>query len=241
MAQVYTTHHLLVTDYRLTALECARNKVYIGDTKGQIFQYNIINAGTSNETLVATQNVARLGKSKFDKLKADREKNVLFALAEQVLVAYDMGDLEEIQNFSKNNNAFSINEAAGYGGELCVVQNKKKLIVFKWNSIKIGVRSRPGGFFPEKEFSVPEVPAAMVWCKDSICMGFFKKNYMIINSETGAILSIDVNSGPTNSTPFVKAVGDDFYCLWGNILLPMEGTTETNAMRNPISFQKASI
>ena len=47
-----------------------------------------------------------------------------------------------------------------------------------------------------------------------------------------------MNSGPTNSTPFVKAVVDDFYCLWGNILLPMEGTTGANAMRNPISFSE---
>ena len=65
----------------------------------------------------------------------------------------------------------------------------------------------------EKEYSVPEPPAAMVWLKDSICLGFFKKNYMIINSETGAIMNIDINSGSPNVAPYIKAVGDEFYCL----------------------------
>lgn len=236
MAQVFTTHHLLGTEYRITALESARGIVYTGDTKGQIFSYKILNQGTINETLTLNGSSAKLGKSKLDKLKADKEKKILFALAESLLVAYNMDDLEEVQNFSKNNNCFSINEAPDYGGEVCVIQNKKKLIVYKWSSNRVGARTKPGGFFAEKEYAVPEAPAAMVWCKDSICMGFFKRNYMIINSESGAISNIDVNSGPANSVPYIKAVGDDFYCLWGNILLPMEGSTGSNAMKNPISF-----
>lgn len=238
MAQLYTIHHLLNIDYRLTALEAARNKVFIGDTKGQIFMYNILNPGTQNETLIQSPSTGRLGKSKFEKIKADKERSVIFAISEGLLAAFDMNDLEEVQSFNKNNNCFSINEAPGYGGEMCVVQNKKKLQIYKWNSVKTGFKSKQGGFFLEKEYAVPEAPAAMVWNKDYICLGFIKKNYMIINSESGTVINMDVNTGPTNSIPYVKAVFDDFYCLWGNILLPMEGATGNNAMRNPISFSE---
>ena len=93
--------------------------------------YNIVNIGTNNETLLQTQAVARVGKSKFDKLKADKGKNILFALAEGTLVAFDMTNLEEVQNFSKNNNCFSINEAENYSGEVCLVQNKRRLQIYK--------------------------------------------------------------------------------------------------------------
>lgn len=238
MAQVYTIHHLNATEYRLTALEAARNKLFIGDTKGNIFMYNIVNPGTNQETLVQTQATARHGKSKFDKIKADKERGVLFVLSEGFLAAYDLNDLEEVQNFGKNNNTFSINEAPNYGGEVAVVQNKKKIIIYKWNSIKSGARSRPGGFFPEREYPVVEPPAAMIWWKDYICLGFLKKNYMIINSESGQITTMEINTGPTNSVPYIKAMGDDFYCLWGNIFLPMEAATGSNALKNPISFSE---
>ena len=242
MAQVYTIHSLTSADYRCTALEAARNRLYMGDTKGNVFMYNILNPGTSQETLVQTQSVARHGRSKFDKIKADKERGVLFVLSEGFLAAYELDGLEEVQNFGKNNNLFSINEAANYGGEVCVVQNKKKLIIYKWNSIKSGARSRPGGFFPEREYPIVEPPTAMVWARDYVCLGFLKKNYMIINSETGQSTTMEVNTGPTNSTPYIKPVGDDFYCLWGNILLPMEASTGNNALKNPISFsEKASL
>lgn len=87
---------------------------------------------------------------------------------------------------------------------------------------------------------IPDVPAVIVWHGNSICLGFHKRNYLIINSEDGRIIDIQVPSASTNYTPYIKIVGNEFFCLWGNnLLLPFDATTGQNAMRNPISFAES--
>ncbi|CAG9314396.1 unnamed protein product [Blepharisma stoltei] len=240
MAKVYRLATLLETENRITSLECIKGKIYTGDSRGQILSYSLIRAGTPEETLASTQIGSKLGKSRIEKLKGDKEINILYAFSEGTLVAFDLDLLEEVQSFGKNFSGFAVNEHPNFHGKICTVQ-KRKITTYNWSPSLRNNRNRLGGYLVDKDnFMIPDVPAVIVWYGTNICIGFHRRNYLIINSEDGRITDIQVPSATTNYTPYIKVVGSEFFCLWGNnLLLPFDSDTGQNAMRNPISFAES--
>eukprot|EP00284_Hemiselmis_tepida_P004556 CAMPEP_0174941878 /NCGR_PEP_ID=MMETSP1355-20121228/72881_1 /TAXON_ID=464990 /ORGANISM="Hemiselmis tepida, Strain CCMP443" /LENGTH=365 /DNA_ID=CAMNT_0016189017 /DNA_START=78 /DNA_END=1172 /DNA_ORIENTATION=+ len=64
---------------------------------------------------------------------------------------------------------------------------KKKLMLYRWGG---------QGFDEWKEMALPDTPACMAWCGDSLCVGVGRR-YVIINAQTGAEKPLfDSNSSP---------------------------------------------
>lgn len=57
---------------------------------------------------------------------------------------------------------------------------KKKLLIFTWNGVE---------FHEWKELSLPDSAKTLVWCGDSLCIGF-KREYTLINVKTGAMTEL---------------------------------------------------
>ena len=85
--------------------------------------------------------------------------------------------------------------------------------------------------------SLSDVPVCIAWFGNSICVGYQRKNYHIINCKTGSITDIDLPLMQSSVLPFVKVVDDQFFCLWGsNLLIPFDAADGAKSLRSPIPF-----
>ena len=240
MAQVYQVVPLLDVDFRATSIEFTKDKVFIGESKGHIHSYTLARKGMPDETLVPYLNSIKPWRARVEKLKADTAIGVLYAFAEGNLSVFHLETLEDLQNFGKNFNIFAINEHKDFSGRVCIAQ-KRRLTTFRWGQSLKNSKGLLGGFIVDKDnFMVPDVPSTMAWCRHSICVGFTKKSYIIINSENGSTKEIDLPSGPINFQPYVKVIKDEFFCLWGtNLLISFYSSTGEPSARSTISFEES--
>jgi hypothetical protein len=87
---------------------------------------------------------------------------------------------------------------------------------------------------------LPDNPVTMAWNDSYICCGFGRRNYVIVNSDNGETINIELPSTQRPYTPFVKVIGTEFFCLWENLLIPFYSNGQT-ANRSPISFTEAKL
>jgi hypothetical protein len=238
MDKVYNIVPLLDLNFRLTALEILDSLVYTGDTKGTITAFSFSSSGSEvspSQHLISSGPSIKPFKGRVEKLRADTSYKMIYGFSEGSLSAFDALSLEEVQNFGKNFNAFAVNEDERFGGKVCVVF-KKKMSIYGWNP-SFGGRGRSGAFIQEKDnLTIPDIPAAMAWSGRSICLGFLKRDYMVINSETGALIEI-ISAGNSGYQiqPYIKAVGEEFLCFWSNnLLIPYDIKTGKPASKNPL-------
>jgi hypothetical protein len=80
------------------------------------------------------------------------------------------------------------------------------------------------------------VPVCIAWFGESICVGYQRKAYYLVNSVSGVAVELDLPAVQPNIPPFVKVIDEYFYCLWGsNLLIPFEAYDGGKALKSPIS------
>ena len=169
MAKVYNVLLMLDVNYYITAIESIKGKIFTGDSKGNIYAYQIIKEGAPDESLIDTRDTLNYKRSKIDRLVGDIASDKLFVFTEGSLFSLDIDSLEEIQNLGKNYNLFMVNQHPAHSGSVCAFQ-KKRIYIWKYSSNIRSHKAGQGGYIPERnELSVPEVPVVAAWYGDALC------------------------------------------------------------------------
>lgn len=227
---VYKVAEVGAFDFKVTALDSFNSRIFVGDAKGNLYSYALTKS-RSGQASIAQQSSVRVSKAKIDRLKCEPAANVIYIYSAETLTSYDMMLFEEVQAIGKGISIFATNDSPRYPGSLASV-SRRKVTAAVWDMSGRGRRLRT----VKDNLMVPDNPVTMAWNDSFICCGFARRNYAIINSDTGETINIELPPAQRSYIPFVKVIGSEFYCLWeNNLLIPFYSNGQT-ANRSPISF-----
>lgn len=229
---VYKVAEVGSFDFKITALDAYNSRIFVGDPKGNLYSYALVRSRTGVTTL-AQQSSVRVSKAKIDRIKCEPAANILYMLSNESLSCYDMMLFEEVQAIGRGISIFATNESSRYPGSLAAV-SRRKITVYVWDMSAKGRRLRT----VKDNLMLPDSPVTMAWNDIFICCGFARRNYVIVNSDTGEAINIELPAAQRSYIPFVKVIGNEFFCLWeNNLLIPFYPNGQT-ANRSPISFSE---
>lgn len=167
----------------------------VGTKEGHLLQYKIKRGtGDNKYDVVLERSNKNFGKKPITQLYAVPELFLLISLTENVLSVHDLKTFQLIVCLSRTKGAtlFAVdvkNAKTLSGGDQCMlrvcVAVRKKLQIMFWKNKT---------FHDLEDFTLYEVPKAMCWCKDSICVGFYKREYFLVKVFQNHIFML-LNSG----------------------------------------------
>mmetsp|Transcript_7714 Transcript_7714/g.10647 ORF Transcript_7714/g.10647 Transcript_7714/m.10647 type:complete len:888 (-) Transcript_7714:2-2665(-) len=194
----FNTHSII--DKLPLKIECIEvwgdTKLLVGTNEGVLFTYEVKEKKDGQQigytvTLLDAQKT--FSKKPITQLAVVESLNILISLSDAYVSVHDLNTLQLRSQLPKSKGAllfsldttvFEQDQPAPKPGtkqhlNLCVA-TKKKLVIFAWDG---------NDFIEIRELALPDSAKTLVWCGDSVCVGF-KKEYNLINVQTGAMTEL---------------------------------------------------
>lgn len=198
----------------IESVACYNNTLLVGTKQGQLLVYTVQPTGNHEpkfSVLLERANKA-FSKKPITQLAVVPEYHILISLSDSVVSVHDLTVFAQITCLTKSRGAtlFAVDlqqkqQLIGgdvqYSLRMCVAV-KRKLQLYRWKNRD----------FHElmADLSVPDIPKAMAWCKDSLCIGF-KRDYFLIQVNSGMLK--DLFPCGSNMEPMVTRLQDDRLAL----------------------------
>uniref|UniRef100_A0A1W7RBP8 Vam6/Vps39-like protein-like protein n=1 Tax=Agkistrodon contortrix contortrix TaxID=8713 RepID=A0A1W7RBP8_AGKCO len=156
----------------------------VGTKQGHLLLYRIRKETGCNRFEVILEKSNKNFSKKIQQIYVVSQFKILVSLLENNIYVHDLLTFQQITTVSKAKGAtlFTCDLKHSDTGEevlrMCVAV-RKKLQLFYWKDRKFHEL--------QGDFSVPDVPKSMAWCKDSICVGFKRDYYLIKVDGKGSI------------------------------------------------------
>ncbi|XP_011445059.3 vam6/Vps39-like protein [Magallana gigas] len=226
---------------KIEAIACYDDILLVGTKEGHLLQYKIKRGtGDNKYDVVLERSNKNFGKKPITQLYAVPELFLLISLTENVLSVHDLKTFQLIVCLSRTKGAtlFAVdvkNAKTLSGGDQCMlrvcVAVRKKLQIMFWKNKT---------FHDLEDFTLYEVPKAMCWCKDSICVGFYKREYFLVKVNSGDTKEL-FPLGSKQQDPIIARLDDDRLMLGrdeSSILIDSDGNP---TQRYPISWSDLPI
>eukprot|EP01134_Creolimax_fragrantissima_P006038 CFRG6038T1 len=158
------------------------NKLLLGTAKGQLLQYSLNAQGTGKEDLTVRllDTKRSFAKRAITQLECIPELNLLLSLSDGFVMVHDLHSLAERSQITRTRGtmqfaiSLTMDDTKGMQPphpilRLCCIM-KKQLLVLHWTG---------SDFVERKLFPMPDTPKQVVWCRDSIFVGFRREYYLL--------------------------------------------------------------
>ncbi|KAI0225860.1 Vam6/Vps39-like protein [Lamellibrachia satsuma] len=198
----------------IESVACYNNTLLVGTKQGQLLVYTVQPTGSHEPKFSVSLERPNKAFSKkpITQLAVVPEYHILISLSDSVVSVHDLTVFAQITCLTKSRGAtlFAVDlqqKQHSLGGDvqytlrMCVAV-KRKLQLYNWKNRD----------FHElmTDLSVPDVPKAMAWCQDSLCIGF-KRDYFLIQVKSGMLK--DLFPCGSNMEPLVTRLQDDRLAL----------------------------
>uniref|UniRef100_A0A8D2JE61 VPS39 subunit of HOPS complex n=1 Tax=Varanus komodoensis TaxID=61221 RepID=A0A8D2JE61_VARKO len=156
----------------------------VGTKQGHLLLYRIQKEAGCNRFEVTLEKSHKNFSKKIQQIHVVPQFKILVSLLENNIHVHDLLTFQQITTVSKAKGAtlFTCDLQHSEKGEevlrICVAV-RKKLQLYYWKDREFHEL--------QGEYSVPDVPKSMAWCKDSICVGFKRDYYLIRVDGKGSI------------------------------------------------------
>ncbi|ESN93045.1 hypothetical protein HELRODRAFT_189664, partial [Helobdella robusta] len=164
----------------IESVACYRNNLLLGTREGYLLLYTIRNHNNRIESILEKSN-KNFSKKPITQLEVIPEYHILLSLSDNVVSVHDLTVFKLISVIEKTRgaNCFNIdlkkevlqNGESEYSLKLCV-SVKRRLQFYYWKNRQFH-DLRP-------ELNLPDVPKCLVWCVDTIFLGY-KKDYVLVS------------------------------------------------------------
>ncbi|XP_072024948.1 vam6/Vps39-like protein [Amphiura filiformis] len=195
----------------IESIACHGDQLLVGTKPGHLLVYSVTGGhGSQNFKVDLLKSFKSFSKKPIQQLACVPELQILISLSDNVINVHDLAQFNQITSIGKTRGAtlFSIDlqkpsskSGGNYGLKLCVAV-KRKLQLFYW-------RNRS---FEELQLGVPDVPKAMAWCGNSLCVGF-KRDYFLIKIENGELKDLFTTGNASQAEPTVTRLSEDMLAL----------------------------
>lgn len=227
----------------IESIACFESTLLVGTNKGVLLQYKVTKNGSNKPEVQLERSNKSFAKKPITQMAAIPELFILISLSDNVISVHDLTTLSLITCVNKTKGAalFAVhvkNVPSKHSSSqfdpflrIGVASTKRKIQLFKWERKE----------FVEilNDLSLYDVPHALSWCKDSLCVGF-KRDYYIINSHTGQLKEL-FPVGEKQSEPIVTRLFDNRIAFGRDnfsILLNHEGEP---TQKEPITWSEIPI
>ncbi|XP_023931071.1 vam6/Vps39-like protein [Lingula anatina] len=184
----------------------------VGTKQGHLLVYSVKSTGSETRFDVSLERSNKsFSRKPIQQLSAVPECSVLISLSDTVVSVHDLTVFNQITCVKKTAGAslfaIDLQKETSLTGDvkhtlrMCVAV-RRKLQLFYWKNRDF--------YELQIDLSVPDIPKAMAWCKDSICVGF-KRDYFLIKVESGDLKELF----PTGARmePLVTKLSEDRLAL----------------------------
>nr|XP_018917958.1 PREDICTED: vam6/Vps39-like protein [Bemisia tabaci] len=242
MYDVYEKHHLLKSNSSIEALAAYDDVLYVGTSKGNLAKYNINIKYEDGKMKVESSHLCcyykNFSKKPIQQLDVIPHYNILISLSDNLVSVHDTNktNFPLLHDLSKTKGAtlftLHLKEFTSMTGKTAIyvrmcVAVKRKLLFYYW---------KKGEFLELREDIVlPDVPRALAWCADSICVGF-KNDYVLyqLHHEPEAGSEENTNSPKKKDLfpvgkqpePSITPLNDDSFIVgkdFGSVIIDTKG------------------
>ncbi|XP_071963059.1 vam6/Vps39-like protein [Antedon mediterranea] len=191
------------------------DQLLVGTKPGHLLVYTVTGSNASGQNVKV--NLLRSNKSfskrPIQQLACIPEQQILVSLSDALISVHDLALFTLICTINKTRGAtlFSVDlkketSTTGhieYNLRLCVAV-KRKLQLYYWKNRNFNEL--------RTELGIPDVPKAMSWCKESLCVGL-KRDYFLINTESGAMKDLFTTGNTSQVEPTVTPLSNNQLAL----------------------------
>ncbi|CAH1953985.1 unnamed protein product [Acanthoscelides obtectus] len=221
--------------FQVESITAYDDNLLVGTRQGQLCMYNLLRTDEKCEVQLMRYNKS-FSKKPVQQLEVIPDGSLLISLTDNLIQVHDLNaihftTLSQVQK-SKGATLFALNtkKQTSMTGEVSiivrmavVVKRRMQLYYLKNNE-----------FFPlMNDISLNDIPKAMVWCQETICVGF-KGEYAIIELDgdpPGKLTELFPTSSTRSSEPCITKVSDTTFALCRDaqsVIVNVKGDTERN-------------
>ncbi|XP_059173340.1 vam6/Vps39-like protein [Physella acuta] len=227
----------------IESIACFESTLLVGTKQGVLLLYKVQKnkgRGDSKFEVVLDRSNKSFSKKPITQLAAVPELYILISLSDNVISVHDLTTFTLITcvNKTKGANLFAIDvqKKETTSGDVDHVLRlgvalKRKIQLFKWENRE----------FVElmQDLSLYDIPHALTWCKDSLCVGF-KRDYYIINSKTGGLKEL-FPVGSSQPDPIVTHLHDNRLALGRDAMSILINSDGDPTQKEPINWSEIPI
>lgn len=213
------------------------SNLLLGTREGVLLQYKVNkskNRGDNKFEVQVERSNKAFAKKSITQLAAVPELFILISLSDNVISVHDLVSFNLITCVHKTKGAslFAVDvqkrqTSQGFEPYLRIgIASKRKIQLFYWQNRD----------FTEllNDLSVYDIPHALTWCKDSLCVGF-KRDYYIINSKTGNLKEL-FPVGSNQRYPIVTRLFDNRLALGRDAMSILINSEGDPTQKEPINW-----
>eukprot|EP01114_Cavostelium_apophysatum_P004200 TRINITY_DN1437_c0_g2_i2.p1 TRINITY_DN1437_c0_g2~~TRINITY_DN1437_c0_g2_i2.p1 ORF type:complete len:873 (+),score=238.27 TRINITY_DN1437_c0_g2_i2:146-2764(+) len=166
---------------KIEAIETWGQKLIVGTTEGVLFIYEIKSSsdGRNPFTVSLVDAQKTFSKKPINQLTVVEEYNIIISLSDGFISIHDLPSFNLRSQIARSRGCHLYTIEKTKNSLLMCAAVKKKLVIFGWDA-------KNNDFIETKELAIPDTARTLVWCGDSICIGF-RREYNMINVSTGAM------------------------------------------------------
>ncbi|CAH0560450.1 unnamed protein product [Brassicogethes aeneus] len=234
MHEAYNAHPLIKLSFQVECITTYDENLLVGTRQGHLSMYSVTRTDEKCEVQLMRYNKS-FSKKAVQQIEVIPAHNILISLTDNLIQLHDMNAINfnvihQVQK-SKGATFFAVNSEkqkslTGVPTVLVriavIVKRKIQLYYLKNNEL----------FELQDDINLPDVPRSMVWCQQSICVGF-RGEYALIEFKDSKIEYTDLF--PTSSTrsndPCIVKVSENTFALCREsqtVLVNVNGQTDRN-------------
>ncbi|RUS79603.1 hypothetical protein EGW08_012628 [Elysia chlorotica] len=221
----------------IESISSFESTLLLGTREGVLLQYKVQrskNKGDNKFEVQLERSNKSFAKKPITQLAAVPELYILISLSDNVISVHDLTSFNLITCVQKTKGAslFAVdvqNKQTPTGVEPSLrigIASKRKIQLFYWHNRD----------FTEllNDLSVYDIPHALTWCKDSLCVGF-KRDYYMINSKTGNLKEL-FPVGNNQRYPIVTRLFDNRLALGRDAMSILINSEGDPTQKEPINW-----
>jgi tetratricopeptide (TPR) repeat protein len=235
MHEAYQVHSLLKLTFQIEAVTAYDDNLLVGTRQGHLFMYSLVRNDEKCEVQLMRYNKS-FSKKAVQQLEVISEYHLLVSLTDNLIQLHDVNAINfttvhQIQK-SKGATIFAVNvqKQTSLTGDTSIlvrlavaVKRKLQLYYLKNNEF----------FQLMEDINLAEIPKSMVWCEETICVGY-RGEYALIELN-GKQIDLFPTSSSRSSEPCIVKASDKTFALCREsqtVLVNVKGETEkTKALR----------
>ncbi|XP_071480649.1 vam6/Vps39-like protein [Diadema antillarum] len=196
----------------IESIACHGDQLLVGTKPGHLLVYSITGGQHGTFKVDLLKSFKSFSKKPIQQLECIPEMQIVISLSDAVINVHELNHFTPITSIAKTKGAtlFSTDMQKGNSGggvhftlKLCVAV-RRKLQLFIWRS-RTFEELKP-------DLGVPDVPKAMSWCGNSLCVGF-KRDYFLINIDNGQPKDLFTTGNASQAEPTVTKLSEDMLAL----------------------------
>ncbi|KAK6183438.1 hypothetical protein SNE40_010920 [Patella caerulea] len=227
----------------IESIACYDDILLVGTKQGHLLQYKVKKVKGSGESKFEV-NLERsnkaFAKKPITQLEAVPELFILISLSDNVICVHDLMSFDLVTTVNKTKGAtlFSVDlekptnleGKIQYNLRICVT-SKRRAQFYYWKNRDF--------YDLLNELSLYDMPRAMAWCKDSICIGF-KRDYFLINSKNGDLKEL-FPLGSRQLEPLVTKLADNRLALGRDIMSILINAEGEPTQKHPVKWSDIPV